>query len=360
MRKRICRLFSIGLVTACGLLTTSCSKESPNGDVDILSGDMMIVDVNGTKMFFLDNHDGTVSVTYDRRNPMHKTENNTYALTDYTGDIIVPSSISFSGNSYLVTGVTEAAFINNTQLTRLTLPSSVKVVGEMAFFGCSALLEVTLPEGLTAIPDYCFQNCKAMTTIHMPQHLNKIGKDAFKSCTKLERLTIPEGITDIPAGAFSGLSGLTKLTLPSSLKNIGPNAFSGCSRVTYIDIPSGVTELSDSVFFNCSGLLMVSLPESLTKLGSSTFGGCRSLVELDIPESVKEIGPLCFCSYNANGESNWKRLTLNIKSTTPPLLTGSIANQTDRKRIVVPRGYRDVYLETAYWNEFTQVMERNY
>jgi hypothetical protein len=51
---------------------------------------------------------------------------------------------------------------------------------------------------------------------------------------------------------------------------------------------------------------------------------------------------------------------LNVKSTTPPVLQASIANAYNVRRIVVPLGYREAYLNAPYWNEFTQIMERNY
>lgn len=360
MEKCISKILIIGIVLLSGFLTSACNSDEPNGDIEYLAGDMMIVDVNGVTMYFLDNHDGTVSITYDQRNPMHKTSDNKYTLTDYVGELIVPASITFKGQTYQVTGVTEGAFMNNTQLTKVVLPVGIKTIGQMAYFGCTALEEANVPEGVGDIPGYCFQNCRALRTVDMPQHLNSIGADAFKSCTKIESMRIPEGITSLPDEMFSGFSSMTNLSLPSTLRNVGVKTFMSCSKLLELEIPTGMTELSDSAFANCSGLLVLTLPETMQTLGVGSFAGCRALIEVTIPESVKEIKPGCFCSVNSKGEPNWKRLTLNVKSTIPPKVTGTIANQTERRRIVVPRGYRDVYLETPYWNEFLQVMERNY
>ena len=359
MKRSIYKLY-IGFILLAGLIISACSSDEQNGDTEYLAGDMMIVEVDGVTMYFLDNHDGTVSVTYDQRNPMHKTIDNKYTLTEYKGELVVPASITFKGSTYVVTGVTEGAFMNNTQLTKVTLPVGIRKIGKMAWFGCTALEEINIPEGMMDIPDYCFQNCRALRIIQMPQHLNSIGDDAFKSCTKLETLTIPEGITELRDGLFNGFSSLTSLSLPTSLRNVGKKTFMGCSKLVELNIPTGMTELADSAFANCTGLLMVTLPATVQTLGVGTFAGCHSLIEVTIPKSVTEIKPGCFCSYNANGEANWKRLTLNMVSEIPPKVTGTIANQTERRRIVVPRGYRDVYLETPYWNEFLQVMERNY
>lgn len=360
MKKSFCIILILALALTGCFLTTACSGEDPNGDKEYLAGDMMIVEVNGVTMYFLDNHDGTVSITYDQRNPMHMTSDNKFTLTDYVGELNVPAAITFKGNTYQVTGVTEGAFMNNTQLTKVTLPTGIKTIGQMAYFGCTALEEANVPEGVSDIPDYCFQNCKALRIIEMPQHLNSIGTDAFKSCTKIESMCIPEGVVSLPDGMFTGFSSMTSLSLPSTMRNVGVKTFMSCSKLLELYLPEGMTELSDSAFANCTGLLVVTLPETMQTLGIGSFAGCRALVEVTIPESVKEIKPGCFCSVNGNGEPNWQRLTLNVKSTIPPKVTGTIANQTNRRRIVVPRGYRDVYLETPYWNEFLQVMERNY
>ena len=360
MKKDFYKILFLGLTLLGGLLTSACSGDDPNGDTEYLAGDMMIVDVNGVTMYFLDHHDGTVSITYDQRNPMHKTSDNKYTLTEYVGELNVPAAITFKGRTYQVTGVTEGAFMNNTQLTKVTLPTGIKTIGLMAYFGCTGLVEANVPEGVDAIPNYCFQKCTSLRIIDMPQHLNSIGVDAFKSCTKIEALRIPEGITSLPDGMFTGFNSMASLSLPSTLQNVGVKTFMSCSKLLELSLPTGMTELSDSAFANCTGLLLVTIPETMQTLGVGSFAGCRALVEVTIPESVKEIKPGCFCSVNSSGEPNWQRLTLNVQSTVPPKVTGTIANQTARRRIVVPRGYRDAYLETPYWNEFLQVMERNY
>ena len=122
-----------------------------------------------------------------------------------------------------------------------------------------------------------------------------------------------------------------------------------------------MTALGDSVFNNCSGMLTVFLPETLQTLGIGTFNGCKAMVEVTLPESVTSIGEGCFCSVDAKtGLSNWKNLTINVRSNVPPVLEGSISNATNRRRIVVPRGYREVYETAPYWNEFFEMMETNY
>ena len=344
------------------LLLAACSgkEDTVKGNPDLLATNMLTTEIGGQTLFFLDNHDGTVSITYDQRNPMHMSKDNKFVLTDYVGEIEVPSSVTIDEKTYQVTGVTECAFKNNTTLTKVVLPETVTSIGLRAFDNCLLLEELSVPEGVSEIPDYCFNGCKALRQLDLPSHLDRIGEKAFKSCTKLEALEIPEGVTTIEEEMFKGFSAMTSLTLPSTVTQVGRQAFYGCSRLTAIEVPEGVTEIPDSAFAACGALVDVTLPETLTKLGEGAFASCRSLYDIVLPASVKEIGAKCFFSLDSNGNPNWNNLVVNVKSETPPTVTGSFVNQIRRRRVVIPRGTRDVYMQTDYWNEFFEAMETNY
>ena len=320
-------------------LATACSSDTQDGDPGYLARDMFIVEVEeGVNVFFQNNGDGTVLVSYDLTNPMHMTEKGASVLTDYVGEINIPATITVEGTTYRVVGVKECAFMNNTTLTKVTLPAGISSIGKMAFKNCLNLKSVNIPEGVDEIPDYCFQGDTTLTTVVMPQHLNRIGTNAFMKCTKIEAMHIPEGVGEIPNYCFQD-----------------------CKALRVIQLPDGVTALADSAFLNCSALKYVGMPEKLESLGVGTFAGCRSLIEVTLPESVKTIGENCFSSIDSKtGDSNWNKLTLNVMSTVPPTLTGSITNARTRKRLVIPRGYLEAYEANPYWAEFDEILERNY
>ncbi|RBI34057.1 leucine-rich repeat domain-containing protein, partial [Metamycoplasma hominis] len=56
----------------------------------------------------------------------------------------------------------------------ITIPSSVKEIGERAFFGCQNLNEVILNEGLEKIGDYAFRYAKILF-ITIPGSVKEIG-----------------------------------------------------------------------------------------------------------------------------------------------------------------------------------------
>lgn len=54
----------------------------------------------------------------------------------YAGDIIIPSNVTYNGQTYQVTQIGEEAFESCTELTSITIPNSVTEIGPYAFVGC--------------------------------------------------------------------------------------------------------------------------------------------------------------------------------------------------------------------------------
>lgn len=84
---------------------------------------------------------------------------------NYSGSVIVPETVTVSGTSYSVTSVDAFAFSDCTELTSVTLPSSITVIGWGAFSGCSSLKNVTLGTNVSLIAPEAFSGCTALTTI---------------------------------------------------------------------------------------------------------------------------------------------------------------------------------------------------
>ena len=241
-------------------------------------------------------------------------------------------------------------YLNNTEITSITVPSSITKINDYALYGASSITSITIPDGVTSIGNYAFRNCSGLTSITLSNKLTSIGSGAFSDCSGLTSITLPDSVTYISSFVFDGCSGLTSITIPDSVTGIGGYTFRDCSGLTTITIPSSVTSISGDVFFGCSrltslkvekrnrkfhsvenciidtkdkiliagcktsiipndgsvikigfsafsgcsGLTSITIPSGVTSIGSGAFSGCSSLTSITIPDSVTSIGKEAF------------------------------------------------------------------
>ena len=62
---------------------------------------------------------------------------------EYTGSVVIPASVTFSGKTYTVTGIGVSAFRACSGLTSVTIPNSVTSIGNEAFYNCTGLTSIT-------------------------------------------------------------------------------------------------------------------------------------------------------------------------------------------------------------------------
>ena len=174
------------------------------------------------------------------------------------------------------------------------ISDGVKSIGSYAFVDCSNLTKITIPESVTSIGDYAFLNCSSLTEIIIPASVTSIGCHAFENCSSLESITIGDGVMSIGDYAFYNCSSLTSVTIPNSVTNIGDNAFENCSSLTSVAIPYSMTSIGDYAFYNCIGLTSLTIGDGVTSIGDNAFYNCSSLTEVTIGNSVTSIGNNAF------------------------------------------------------------------
>ena len=212
----------------------------------------------------------------------------------YSGDIVIPESITFENSIYSVTSIGYAAFEECYSLTSVTIPNSVASIEDEAFYNCNSLTSVTIPNSVTSIGDKAFSRCYGLSSVTIPNSVTSIGERAFQSCSYLTSVTIPNSVTSIGYGTFEGCSWLTSVTIPNSVTSIGNWAFSGCESLTSITIPNSVTSIGYGAFYECRSLTSVTIPNSVTSIGESAFSECRRFTSVTIPNSVTSIGDKAF------------------------------------------------------------------
>lgn len=186
----------------------------------------------------------------------------------YTGDVVIPNRVTYSSVTYPVTSIDDFAFMDCTDLTSITIPSSISSVGQDSFYGCTGLTRVDITDisaWCNIIYDYVgertnplyyahhlFLNGTEVTDLIIPNTVTKIGWDAFLGCTSLTSVSIPNSVTKIGWNAFGSCTGLTSATIGNSVTEIGQGAFEYCSNLnevySHITNPSSII-MEDDVFY---------------------------------------------------------------------------------------------------------------
>ena len=65
----------------------------------------------------------------------------------YSGDIVIPESITFENSKYSVTSIGDGTFSGCSSLTSVTIPNSVTSIGDRAFRNCRSLQSIIIPPG---------------------------------------------------------------------------------------------------------------------------------------------------------------------------------------------------------------------
>ena len=151
----------------------------------------------------------------------------------YSGEVTIPTSVTYNDNQYSVTSIGNMAFYWCTGLTSITIPNSVTNIGKQAFERCTGLTSINIPNSVTSIGGYAFDGCTGLTSITIPNSVTKIGNNAFYGCTRLTSINIPNSVTSIGEYAFDGCTRLTSITIPNSVTSIGEYAFCKNLKTVY-------------------------------------------------------------------------------------------------------------------------------
>ncbi len=258
----------------------------------------------------------------------------------YTGNINIPSSITYEGVVYRVTRIEKEAFWYNSNMVSISIPSSIWQIGEYAFRMCDGLTVVYIDD-LVAWCNISFANGDS-NPLSYAHHLYLNGEE-------IKDLVIPDGITEIKDYVFDGCSNLTSIIIPDGVTTIGKYSFQGCECLTDINIPDGVTTIEPSAFMNCRGLTSVIIPNSVKTIGSFSFYYCSSLASITIPESVTSIGTQAFYY------DNFEYVTSLIKD---PFEISNLTFDVQEDAILyVPKGTKSKYENTNGWNKFKNIVE---
>ena len=246
--------------------------------------------------------------------------------------ITIPNSVKSIGNR---------AFYECKSLQSITIPNSVTSIGKEAFSCCESLQSITIPNSVKSIGNYAFRNCESLQSVTIPNSVTKIGNEAFWGCDSLQSVTIPNSVTSIGNKAFNDCKSLQSITIPNSVKSIGDGAFRECDSLQSITIPNSVTSIGEGAFSTCVSLQSVTIPNSVKSIGNYAFRNCESLQSVTIPNSVTSIGDDAF-----SGCESHQSVTIpnSVKSIGKEAFSGCVSLQS----ITIPNSVTKIE-DDAFW-----------
>jgi hypothetical protein len=199
-----------------------------------------------------------------------------------------------------------------------------------------------------------------ITDITIPDTVELIGSNAFRNTRRLNRFVIPEGVKKIYGQTFAH-SELTSISIPASvtlicglglwynedgsLADIEGNAFVGCLNLTsitvYADNPNYSSE--GGILFNKDKTKLiaypsakgdVTIPNSVTSIGEPAFNGCTHPAGATLPPGASSgYNPLVF-----GGCLSLTSITVDANNTIFSSEGGILYNKTKTEIILAPQG----------------------
>ena len=231
-------------------------------------------------------------------------DGDTCYLIGYKGndvDLILPNSCN--RKEYAIRGYAFSMYHSTLEwglgigLKSITIPDSVTVIGEGAFWGCFGITKVSIGNRVVDIGEIAFSDCWELASITIPDGVTRIGSDAFINTAYSFDSDNWEDYDFLYIGNYlieadSYFSG--QCVIKDGTKIIADCAFDNCNSLTSVTIPDSVTSIGGCAFRDCNSLTSVTIPDSVTSIGDSAFRNCNSLTDV----------------YYTGSEEEWSNITI--------------------------------------------------
>lgn len=167
---------------------------------------------------------GIVAEAAESNGFQYTVSSNQVTITKYTGtatSVAIPSYIN--GKKVVAIGsqafcrVERGSYYYPMAVTSVTIPNTVKTIGEEAFYQVP-LTSLVLPSSVTSVGDWAFYDNSALTSLEI-QGGAHLGVYAFASCTSLTRATLHKNVTG-ECGSFNDCTSLNLLNGLSVYRNV--------------------------------------------------------------------------------------------------------------------------------------------
>ena len=253
-----------------------------------------------------------------------------------TGPLVLPEGLDSIGKE---------AFQHN-YITEVTIPESVRGIGQAAFYDNQSLQSATLNNNMETIVRSLFNNCKKLAVVHGGKNVKNLVYRAFYSCDSLRSIKDVVPVT-IDREVFYNCQKLDSINF-SRIKSIGYESFYCCFGLKEADLTT-LTSITERSFVACTGLKKVTLGNDITAIKSSAFNSCDALEEVVLGSSINSLESNCFYS----DKNALKRVYITAPA--PPAVGSTPFYSPTSVTLYVPEYAMVSYKLDNYWSKFTKV-----
>lgn len=199
--------------------------------------------------------------------------------------VVIPNVIE--GKKVIAVG--NYAFKGCVGIEKIMISEGIEILGNGAFLNCRGLKEVSLPGSLRGIGSTDATGCpkilgseikyegafeySGLESITVPDSVKYIGENSFASCGQLKRAVLPDKLKEIRENTFRWCKSLREVVFPRELDAVRISAFEGCDALRTVDLPEGVAAIDEGAFAGCKGLESIYIPDSVVEIGGGKGTG---------------------------------------------------------------------------------------
>mgnify|MGYP004532947083 FL=1 len=253
-----------------------------------------------------------------------------------TGPLVLPEGLDSIGKE---------AFQKN-YITEVTIPESVRAIGQDAFYDNQYLKSATLNNSMETINRSLFNYCKKLAVVRGGRNVKIVDQSAFSGCDSLRSISDITPVT-INSSAFYNCRKLESLNF-SRIKSIGYESFYCCFGLKEADLTT-LTSIYGRSFIGCTGLKKVTFGNDITTIKSDAFNECDALEEVVLGSSINSLESNCFYST----KNALKRVYITAPA--PPAVGTAPFYSPTSITLYVPEYAMVSYKLDNYWSKFTKV-----